>query len=99
MTQLKTTKVSADEARNIIPGLVSAGEFYEASWETGRHFADADYAVGEYVTAESNGDYTDHPRYSGVNTDYRPDDMPVAEWIISCLPKIGQVVIRKKHCQ
>lgn len=96
----RTLLVSADEARTIIPGLISAGEFYEASWVTGRHFADADYEVGEYVTCERAGHYTTHPRYAGVRSDSRPDDegysVPVVEWVLGELPKTGQVEILVK---
>ena len=81
------------QAREIITRMIYAGKFREASWVTGRHFMDDGYMVGEYVTRNSAGEWTDHPSYSGVNSDERPDDMDILKWVLWNLPKSGIVTV------
>lgn len=83
-----TTKITVSEARSRL----AAGEVpQEISWVTGSHHMDPDYSVGEYVTRESAGDWTNHPGYSGVRSDERGENESVQQWMLSHLPDSGQV--------
>lgn len=60
-------------ARQIIPTLIEKALFEEVSWVVGKHHMDPDYDCGIYITCNSTGDWTDHPRYAGVNEEYREE--------------------------
>ena len=79
-------KCTVAEARELIPKLIRDGKFGEVWWITGKHNQDNDYVVGWAVTADSAGDWTDHPNYSGASDQARPDDTSPVDFVLGWLP-------------
>jgi len=58
----------------------------EVWWTTGKHFNDDQYDVGMFVTKSNKGDWTSHPRYSGVNWTHCPDWIEPEQWMLDSIP-------------
>ncbi len=78
------TKMLVSDLKTQLPEILD--DLIEITWITGLHPNDTDYTVGQYITKNSTGDYTNHPNYSGVNEELRDDDCPILNWVKSCLP-------------